>query len=101
VENRCHELGISEVHQGVSDKLKKLQEIVYRYDRTLQDVAYIGDDLNDLTCMKAIKAAQGLTGCPADADKELIQFCDFVSTKNGGEGAVREFIDYILGLLDD
>ncbi|MCQ2567740.1 MAG: HAD hydrolase family protein [Mogibacterium sp.] len=97
VENRCNELGISEVHQGVLDKLSKLQEIVHRYNKSLQDVAYIGDDLNDLTCMKTIKAEQGLIGCPADADKELIQLCDFVSAKNGGEGAVREFIDYILG----
>lgn len=101
VEKRCHELGISEVHQGVKNKLEELHEIVGRYEKSLQSVAYIGDDLNDLTCMKAIKAEKGLIGCPADADKELIQLCDFVSTKNGGEGAVREFIDYILGLSTD
>jgi len=96
VENRCRELGISEIHQGVLDKLDKLHEIVHRYGKPLQTVAYIGDDLNDLTCMEAVKAANGLTGCPADADMEIKRLCDFISTKNGGEGAVREFIDYIL-----
>lgn len=96
VENRCSEVGISEVHQGAHNKLEKLHEVVSKYNKTLKSVAYIGDDLNDFACMKAVKAAQGLTGCPADADKELIQFCDFVSTKNGGEGAVREFIDFVL-----
>lgn len=96
VKKRCKELGISEIHQGVSNKLECMEKIVKDYNSTLKVVAYIGDDLNDLGCIEAVQAAQGLTGCPSDADDVLIKRCDFVSTKKGGDGAVREFIDYIL-----
>lgn len=96
VENRCKELGIHEIHQGVTNKLECLEEILWRLNSTLESVAYIGDDLNDLSCMEAVRVAHGLTGCPSDADKVLIKLCDFVCTKKGGDGAVREFIDYIL-----
>lgn len=97
VENRCKELGIHEIHQGVTNKLECLEKIVGRFNSTLESVAYIGDDLNDLSCMEAVQVAHGLTGCPSDADKALKELCGFVCTKKGGDGAVREFIDYILG----
>lgn len=98
VENRCKELGISEIHQGIKDKVSKLVEVVDRLDVQLAEVAYIGDDLNDMPCMKAVKEAGGIVGCPADAVKEVKDFSGFVATSRGGEGAVREFIVFCEGL---
>ena len=46
--------------------------------------------------MEPVKAAGGLVGCPADAVKKVVDIADFVSTKNGGDGAVRDFIEWIV-----
>lgn len=92
LENRCAELGITEIYQGVSNKKEKLEMVT----KNLKSVAYIGDDVNDLICMQAVKASNGLVGCPVDAVEEVKKISDFVSSKNGGNGAVREFIDWIL-----
>ncbi|MGN0436210.1 MAG: KdsC family phosphatase [Wujia sp.] len=94
VENRCKELGIKRLYQGITDKLKCLEKI-FLFDG-FESVAYIGDDLNDLSCMEAVSSAGGLTGCPADASDAVIDLVDYVTDKNGGEGAVREFIEWIL-----
>lgn len=96
VENRCKELGVAQVYQGVSDKLSKLKGIMSAHGRTLKDCAYMGDDLNDIKVMKAIKDEGGLVGCPADAVKEVIEIADFVATKDGGRGCVREFIEWLV-----
>lgn len=90
--NRCKELGVDKVYQGVSDKLNKLKEVC----TDLKRVAYIGDDINDLYCMKAVKEAGGVTGCPADAVDEIKEISYFVAYHNGGDGAVREFIEFIV-----
>lgn len=90
--NRCKEIGIKEVHQGVNDKILKLKEIA----NDLSHVAYIGDDNNDLGAMNLIKNNGGLIGCPKDASKDVLKVSDFISERNGGEGAVREFIEYII-----
>lgn len=91
--NRCKELSIEEVHQGVRNKLEKLQEI----SSDLSECAYIGDDVLDLQCMEPIKEAGGKIGCPANAVKRVKELADFVSYKNGGDGAVREFIEWLIG----
>ena len=88
---RCKELKITEIYQGVSNKINKLKEICEQKNIPLNNVAYIGDDVNDLDCMNAC----GIKACPSDAVPEIVSVCDFVSTKKGGDGAVREFIDYI------
>ena len=67
LENRCKELSINELHQGIRNKFEKLQEICRTYNVTLKEVAYIGDDILDLQCMKPIKDAGGVVACPADA----------------------------------
>lgn len=96
LERRCAELGIKELHQGVSDKLDVLNGIAERKGAALSAVAYIGDDVNDLACMRAVAEAGGLVGCPSDAVSEVIAFADFVSAKGGGHGAVREFIEWLM-----
>ena len=89
--NRCKELGITEVYQDISNKTEQLQFIV----EDLSTVAYIGDDLNDYSCMLSIKNAGGLIGCPKDADKKIIKIVNYVAKHNGGNGAVRDFIEWI------
>ena len=92
LENRCKELGITNLHQGIRNKIEKLLTIT----TDLSTVAYIGDDINDLSCMEPIKEAGGLVGCPADAVQKVVDLADFVSKRNGGNGAVREFIEWIV-----
>ena len=92
LENRCKELGITNLHQGIRNKIEKLLTIT----TDLSMVAYIGDDINDLSCREPIKEAGGLVGCPADAVQKVVDLADFVSKRNGGNGAVREFIEWIV-----
>ncbi|MGG1399974.1 HAD-IIIA family hydrolase [Bacillus salipaludis] len=89
---RAAELKIEEVHQGVDDKLKVLDEVIERYQLSYENVAYIGDDVNDLDCMKVCY----LKACPGDAIEEVIGAVDYVCKSNGGNGAVREFIDLLI-----
>lgn len=92
VKNRCMELGINEIFQRVDDKVEKLKEITEELD----SVAYIGDDINDLSCMKCVKNAGGVVGCPADAVEQVKKYADYITSHNGGDGAVREFIEWII-----
>ena len=91
VANRAKELKITHLHQGVHDKLTLLQDIARELGAKQEEVAYIGDDLNDLDCIRWC----GLTGCPADAVPEIRAAVTFVSSRSGGRGAVREFVDFI------
>ena len=90
-ENRACELGITALFQGVADKPQALREVVRQFGCGCENVAYIGDDLNDLACM----ALCGLTACPADAAQPVRQAADYVCRAKGGCGAVREWIEYI------
>ncbi len=90
--NRCSELGIKEVYQGVTNKVDQLKSIV----SDLKSVAYIGDDINDLICMKVVKENGGLVGCPADAVNEVKRIADYIAPHNGGDGAVRDFIEWLV-----
>lgn len=94
LENRCKEIGISELYQGVKDKTGKLTEILEK--EKFSCVAYVGDDINDLACMEKVRAENGIIGCPADAAKQVKKIADYVSSRNGGNGAVREFIEWLV-----
>ena len=101
VEHRCKELGVTEIHQGIMKKLDCLKGIIEKYSSgdlqyDLSNVAYIGDDLLDLQCMNPIKEAGGVAGCPSNAAKEVIAVCDYISPFKGGEGAVRDFVEYLI-----
>ena len=97
VVKRCEELGISQVYQGIREKKAFLMHLYERIREekpslSLENFAYMGDDLIDLECMQIC----GLTGCPKDAIDAVKAQSDFISCFNGGEGAAREFIDWIL-----
>lgn len=96
VVNRCRELGITELYQGIHDKKKPLLTLIEKYECSLGNVAYIGDDVLDLQCMQLIKEAGGDIGCPADAITEVKEMADFISGYGGGNGAVRDFIEWIV-----
>ena len=95
LENRCKELSINHLYQGERDKIGRLKEIL-QDDTKLSQCAYIGDDILDIQCMIPIKESGGKIGCPADAVKKVKDIADFVSSKNGGDGAVREFIEWLI-----
>ena len=86
---RANELKITELYQGIEDKLSKLQEILLKRKILPEEVAYIGDDLNDIQCMKYCR----LSGCPGDSVEQIKELVDYVCNNYGGRGAVREFID--------
>ena len=91
VERRAKELDIFELHQGVSDKVAVLTSVAERYQVIFDEIAYIGDDVNDLPCIECC----GYTACPNDAVAEVKEKVKFICKKNGGFGAVREFIEMI------
>lgn len=96
VAQRCSELKIFELHQGIDNKSFKLREICQKYQVDLSQVAYIGDDLNDLPCMNIC----GFSACTSDAMKQVKGKVDYVCEAKGGDGAVREFVDFLITKLD-
>lgn len=92
VARRAEKLAIPELHQGVMDKLSVIRGMATRHGITLEQVAYIGDDVNDLEALKAV----GLSASPADGLPQVLRAVDYVCRKNGGEGAVRELAEMIL-----
>jgi len=92
VARRAEELKIKECHQGVSDKLAKLRDVAGKYGVTMDEIAYIGDDYNDVACMEAC----GFTGCPHDAEEDVKPKVDYVCRTKAGEGALREFVKQIM-----
>lgn len=96
LEKRCQELKITELHQGVKDKLGMLKDILKRNNDGLSSVAYAGDDIPDIPCMETVKKSGGLTLCPADAIPEIKALADYVSGYNAGNGAIRDCINHII-----
>lgn len=92
VEHRANNLGITELHQGIKFKLPVLEQIVKERGLSMEEVSYMGDDLPDICILEKV----GLACCPNDAVDEVKNICNFVSTKNGGCGAIRELCDFVL-----
>ena len=88
---RADELGIREVRQGVSDKVGELRAVAEKYGAAPEEIAYIGDDLNDMDCIRFA----GISAAPADAAEPVRQAADYVCRCGGGRGAVREFIELL------
>lgn len=92
VERRALELGIAHLVQGREDKLAALSDLLDQINLSLDQVAYIGDDLPDLTAIESVK----LGACPADAATEVKSKAKWVSTRSGGDGCVRELCDLLV-----
>ncbi|WP_041957004.1 KdsC family phosphatase [Sulfurospirillum arsenophilum] len=92
VDKRAKELGITYLYQDVKNKKAVLQEILDKEGLSFGQVAAIGDDLNDLSLLKAV----GLSFAPADALPMVVKSVDIVLQKEGGKAAVREMIDIVV-----
>ncbi|UUX92265.1 HAD hydrolase family protein [Methanoplanus endosymbiosus] len=89
---RCNELGITGIHQNISDKLACAKEICSDYDILLSEVIYMGDDLNDLELLQAC----GFSIAPADAAKSIKSKVDYICKASGGKGVVAEIANEFL-----
>lgn len=89
---RARELGITEVHQGIHEKIFIYDQIMKKYGFRDAEVAYMGDDVVDLEIFKRV----GLAVTVADADPVVKPFVDMTTRAAGGRGAVRELINFIL-----
>ena len=93
VKRRAEKLKISILHQGISDKLTVAKTICKELQISLNDVAYIGDDIGDLELLTNV----GISAAPNNAPIYIKSKVDFVTEKVGGEGAFREFVETVLG----
>jgi 3-deoxy-D-manno-octulosonate 8-phosphate phosphatase (KDO 8-P phosphatase) len=92
VEARARELGLDFLIQGSRDKVAALESKLKEYGLTWEEAAYMGDDLNDLELFTRV----GVSGCPSDASNDNRSMADFVSHREGGHGAAREFMEEII-----
>jgi 3-deoxy-D-manno-octulosonate 8-phosphate phosphatase (KDO 8-P phosphatase) len=92
VDARAQVLRIDEVVQGVEDKVSAMRSIQARHGLADEEIAFIGDDLFDIPLLKIV----GLSAAPKNALPPVKRLVDYVTRTAGGEGAAREFIDFIL-----
>ena len=92
VRRRGAELNIADVYQGAKDKLQAYHRLLHKYSLQPDQVAYIGDDINDLAVMTRV----GLACAVANAVEDVKKRAHFITTRQGGRGAVREVIEFIL-----
>jgi len=94
VEKRAERLQVDDLIQGSYNKLEALERILLKYSFKWEEVAFVGDDINDIPVLK--KA--GFSAAPANATKLNKKIVDFVTKSDGGHGAVREVCDLLLDL---
>jgi len=92
VKRRSDKLKIEYLYQGISNKLKVASDLCAKLNIDLSDVAYIGDDLGDVELLKAV----GFSCAPNNASSYIKEFVHYVTRKNGGDGAFREFVEHVL-----
>ena len=92
VKKRAEKLNIIDLHLYCKDKAAELEKIMALKQFHPYEIAYIGDDVNDIEIMQRV----GLSGCPADAMKEVRKIADFICDSKGGKGAFREFAEFII-----
>ena len=92
VSKRAEELGIKYVYQSAKNKKKIIEELMEIENLNVNEVLFIGDDINDLISMNYC----GYAACPRDACKEVRDVSDLISTYSGGKGAVREIVETVL-----
>ena len=85
-------MSIPEVHKGCWDKATALRSLAERHQLKLEEICFMGDDVNDLPALEIA----GLAAAPADARPVVLKQCQFIAKLGGGNGAVRELVDYLL-----
>lgn len=89
---RAKELGIEQFYEGVDDKDAALSELLKTFGLSYENTAIIGDDFNDISMLEKAK----ISFAPNDAAEYIKELVDVKLNKNGGKGAVREMIEYLL-----
>lgn len=92
VKRRAEKLKINHLYQGVKNKLLVARELEQLTGISLNEMAYIGDDVNDIVLLKAV----GISCCPANAPSYVKKHCNIITEASGGNGAFREFVEIIL-----
>ena len=92
VARRAKKLGVTEVFQGAKDKVSVLAHLSEKFNIPFEQMAYMGDDVNDVGALRTV----GYAAAPADCVGQVRQMVHYICQKKGGEGAVREVIDMIL-----
>ena len=92
VARRAKELHIEHFHQGIHNKKEVLEELLQKLDLNMENVAGIGDDLNDLQMLKAVE----ISFVPRDSSVYVDKIANVILSKKGGDGAVREMIEYLI-----
>ncbi len=92
VDARLGELKVPYIRQGITHKDRELQTILSEVGATLDEVCFVGDDVNDLCCLRVV----GLAVAPADADPAVLQAVHLVAARPGGHGVLREVVERIL-----
>jgi 3-deoxy-D-manno-octulosonate 8-phosphate phosphatase (KDO 8-P phosphatase) len=92
VDRLAGKMGITDVVKNCKDKGTALRELARRHDLTLDQICFMGDDVNDLPALEA----SGLAAAPADARPIVLANCQFIAKAGGGHGAVRELVDALL-----
>lgn len=92
VARRAKELRIEHFYQGIDNKKEVLESLLEKLDLSMENVAAIGDDLNDLQMLQAVNTSF----VPRDSSAYVDKIADVILTKKGGDGAVREMIEYLI-----
>lgn len=92
---RCKKLKVP-CFQSCKDKLKVLEEQAGKFGISLQEIAYMGNDINDLGCLKKV----GLPVCVSDSHPDVLKCALYWTKSPGGSGAVREFCDFVIKVKD-
>ena len=95
VEARSKKLGLPYYFPGIYDKRAHLADVMKKTGCTIGELAYIGDDVNDIEIMQEI-AKEGLTACPGDAMPMAAKVAHYKAKAGGGNGAFRDFAEWIL-----
>ncbi len=92
VKKRLNGLGIKQVFLGIENKVEILEQLAKEYKLNLNQMAYMGDDIPDVTPMQRV----GLPTCPQDAVPEVKSIAKYISHKDGGQGCVRDLIEQVM-----
>ncbi|HNX02694.1 MAG TPA: HAD-IIIA family hydrolase [Candidatus Cloacimonas sp.] len=92
LERRCKDLNITYLFQNVANKLQCLDNLLKELNLIYTNVAYMGDDWNDVPVMQKV----AFSAAPADAQPDVAKIVDWVSEFKGGQGAARDMINYVL-----
>jgi len=92
VQRRADKLQAENCFLGINDKVAVAEKLLEKYKLTWKEVAYIGDDINDIKLLQKV----ALSACPNQAPNYIKSKVDWILTKNGGEGVFREFVEKYL-----